>query len=231
MEIMTLPDVFAPRSDSWLLADVVAADPAVPGADVLDLCTGSGIVAVAAALAGGRVTAVDLSAQALENVLLNASNAGATVHVRCGHLFEPIGGQRFDVIVSNPPYVPSPTDALPTTGPERAWAAGRSGRAVLDEIIPGALDHLTPDGVLLTVHSSLIGEARTIEQLDAAGFATVEVVERCRGPLGPLMKEQQRAGTVAPTAEEEDVLVIRAVAPSTSAAGPRGRAAESGVAS
>jgi release factor glutamine methyltransferase len=228
MEIMTMPDVFAPRSDSWLLADAVAADPAVPGATVLDLCTGSGIVAVAAALAGGRVTAVDVSEEALENVLLNASSAGASLRVRCGSLFEPVGSERFDVIVSNPPYVPSVTDALPASGPERAWAAGRSGRLVLDEIISGALDHLAPAGVLLIVHSSLIGEARTIEQLDAAGFATVDVVERSSGPLGPLMKEQQRAGTVPATAQEEDVIVVRAVAPATDTTGAGRRADENG---
>jgi len=213
MEIVTLPDVFAPRSDSWLLADAVADDPAVRGGSVLDLCTGSGVVAIAAALAGGRVTAVDVSPQALDNVLVNARNVGATVQVRCGSLFEPVGSERFDVIVSNPPYVPSVDDTLPSDGPERAWSAGRSGRLVLDEIIAGALDHLTPSGVLLIVHSSLIGEDRTLEQLVAAGFATVEVVERCRGPLGPLMKEQQRAGTVLRTAQEEDVIVVRAVAP------------------
>ena len=76
-------------------------------------------------------------------------------------------GERFDAIVSNPPYVPAPTDELPARGPARAWDAGRDGRALLDRICAQAPDHLRPGGVLLVVHSSLLGYERTAELLSA----------------------------------------------------------------
>ncbi len=59
MRILSPPGVFRPRSDTWMLARLIARDPRLPGSDVLDLCTGSGALAIASARAGAsRVTAV-----------------------------------------------------------------------------------------------------------------------------------------------------------------------------
>ena len=101
-----------------------------------------------------------------------------------GSLFEPVAHERFDCIVSNPPYVPSTSDDLPATGASRAWEAGRDGRALLDRIIDEAPEHLRPGGVLLLTHSTLIGERETLERLRAAGLHA-EVVERRRGAARP----------------------------------------------
>src|SRR5687767_636669 len=158
-----MPGVFRPISDTWLLADALDREALPPGARVLDLCSGSGALAVRAALAGPReVTAVDVSRRAVAAIRLNAALNGVKVRARRGDLLGAVAGERFDAIVSNPPYVPAPSDELPARGPERAWDAGRDGRALLDRICAAAPDHLRPGGVVLLVHSSLLGVERSL---------------------------------------------------------------------
>ncbi|MCU1370994.1 MAG: methylase [Ilumatobacteraceae bacterium] len=217
MDLITLPGVFRPISDSQMLADAVGREPIRPGSRSLDLCTGSGIVAIAAAQAGCDATAVDVSRRALATTALNARRNGQRVHVRRGHLFEPVADRRFHLITSNPPYVPSPTDDLPRHGRSRAWVAGRDGRTVIDEICAEAAAHLLPGGVVMVVHSSLCDEEATIARLRASGLVDACVTERDRGPLGPLMREQQALGTIPSDVDEEDVVIIRATAPGTAA--------------
>lgn len=192
------------------MLDRALGEEDLSGASVLDLCTGSGLLAIAAARAGAAATAVDVSRRAVLTVRLNARLNGVRVTAVRGRLFEPLGSARFDVIVSNPPYVPSPQEELPRRGPSRAWAAGRDGRAVLDEICDHAARHLRPGGVLLLTHSSLIGEDITVDRLAAAGLGEIQVVARQPGPLGPLMRAQQRQGTVPSGIVEEEVVIVRA---------------------
>jgi release factor glutamine methyltransferase len=212
MDLLTPPGVFHPISDSWLLAEAAKAE--CRGAcSVLDLCTGTGVVALAAAEAGARVTAVDVSRLALATAWLNGRRLRTPIRVRHGRTFGPVQGERFDLITSNPPYVPSTEDDVPTRGLRRAWAAGRDGRIVLDEICDGAADHLRPGGSILLVHSSLIGDDLTVRRLQDAGLDDVRILERHRGPLGPLMREQQALGNIPADVDEEDVVVIRGTAP------------------
>lgn len=213
MDLLRLPGVFAPISDSWMLADAMRREGLGPDDRVLDLCTGTGVLALAAAESGADVTAVDVSRRAVATVWLNARRQRAHVRVRRGRLFEPVAEDRFDLIVSNPPYVPSTDEELPRSGASRAWAAGRDGRRVLDQLCDEAPAHLTPHGRVLVVHSSLIDQDATVERLRRAGLVDVSVVERRRGPLGPLMREQQRSGTIGVEITQEDVVIVRAVAP------------------
>ncbi len=213
MRLVAVPGVFRPISDTWLLADALDREPLPPAARVLDLCSGSGALAVRAALAGRReVTAVDVSRRAVAAIRLNAAVNGVRVRARRGDLLAAVPGERFDAIVSNPPYVPAPTDALPTRGPERAWDAGRDGRALLDRICAAAPDHLRPGGVVLLVHSSLLGVERSLEALRAGGLEA-SVAAREHGPLGPLMNGRrahlEAQGLLEPGAAEEVVVVVR----------------------
>jgi release factor glutamine methyltransferase len=227
--LIRLPGVFRPRSDTWMLArELVAALPAAgaPGPpgdpdaarpSVLELCTGSGAVALEAAGAGAEVTAVDVSRRSVATVLLNARLRGLRVRALRGNLFEPVRGQRFDLIATNPPYVPAADDTLPTSGPERAWDAGRDGRALIDPICDAAADHLRPGGALLMIHSSLCGTDETVARLSATGLE-VDVPVRSRGPLGPLMlarvEQLEASGALKPGEREEELVIVRARSPS-----------------
>lgn len=200
-----------------MLAHLVGREQRVPGSDVLDVCTGSGVIAVAAARGGARsVTAVDLSRRAVLAARLNAALNRARLEPVRGSLFEAVPGRGFDVIAANPPYLPAETHELPERGPRRAWEAGRDGRVLLDQIIAGAPGHLRPGGVLWLVHSSLCGVDETLTRLEAAGLDPV-VAESRRGPLGPLVAaragELEARGLLAGGEREEDVVAIRATAP------------------
>jgi ribosomal protein L3 glutamine methyltransferase len=124
---------------------------------VLDLCTGSGCLAVLAALRfpNAAVDAVDISMDALavaaRNVAAHRLEERITLHE--GDLFDPIGGARYDLIVSNPPYVDAAgMAALPPEcrhEPPLALDGGPDGIAVVRRIIDNAPRHLTADGGLL----------------------------------------------------------------------------------
>lgn len=211
MRLLTLPGVFAPISDSRLLADALEREPLPAGARVLDLCAGSGLLALTAARRGWRASAVDVSRRAVATVRLNAALRGLRVRARRGWLFEPVAGERFDLIVANPPYVPAEDDALPERGARRAWDAGRDGRAVLDAILDAAPAHLRPGGALLVTHSSIIGTDVTRHRLERGGLRS-EVVDARIGPLGPLMRDRapllERRGLLPAGVREEAVVVI-----------------------
>ncbi len=213
MRLVVPPGVFRPISDTWLLAEALDREPLPPGARVLDLCSGSGALAVRAALAGRReVTAVDVSRRAAAAIRLNAALNGVRVRARRGDLLTAVADERFDAIVSNPPYVPAPSDTPPTRGPERAWDAGRDGRALLDRICAAAPAHLEPGGVLLLVQSSLLGVEPTLDALRAGGLEA-SVAAREPGPLGPLMNGRRALledrGLLPHGAREEVVVVVR----------------------
>jgi release factor glutamine methyltransferase len=213
VRLVTPPGVFRPISDTWLLADALDRERLQAEARVLDLCSGSGALAIRAALGGAReVTAIDVSRRSVATIRLNAALNRVRVRALRGDLFAPVDGERFDAIVSNPPYVPALHDGTPR-GLSRAWNAGRNGRALLGRICAEAPAHLNEGGVLLLVHSSLLGERATLESLQAHGLHA-DVAAREHGPLGPLMTARrahlEAAGLLAPGQDHEDVLVIRA---------------------
>ena len=151
--------VLIPRSP---IAELVEAgfepwlDPARIGT-VLDLCTGSGCIAVACALAlpEARVDAADLSEEALAVAEINVRRHGVEGQVELIHsdLFTALAGHRYDVIVSNPPYVDAEDMAtLPAEyryEPERALAAGQDGLDLVMLMLEQAADHLNPGGILV----------------------------------------------------------------------------------
>ena len=199
--ITPLPGVFHPRSDTWLLADVVRRQDALRGADVLEVGTGSGAIAVAAAKGGaGRVTVVDVSRRALATAWLNARINGVRVVPRRGDLFAPVSEQRFDIVVSNPPYLPS--RGIPARGAARAWEGGVDGRSILERICSNVAQHLNPRGTVLLVHSSVNGVSRTLDALQEAGLRA-DVIARERGSVGPLLAERM------PELDEEEICVVR----------------------
>ena len=213
MRLLPLPGVFQPPSDSYMLADQLRRERLGPGVRVLDLCTGSGHLAIVAALAGASTVAVDVSRRAVLSVRLNAVLNGVRVKALRGDLFAPVADRRFDVIVSNPPYLPHPDEELPERGLARAIDAGPRGRAFLDRICARVGEHLTAGGVLLLVHSSVCGEAETLEALAARGLQA-EVAYRHRGSLGPVLRARAdwlRSQGLLLEGDQEEVIVFRAI--------------------
>jgi ribosomal protein L3 glutamine methyltransferase len=125
--------------------------------NVLDLCTGSGCLAILASrnFPNARIDAVDISRDALEVAARNIADFGLEdwVMLHCGDLFGPIGGRRYDLIISNPPYVDAEGMAgLPRecrAEPKLAFDGGADGLTVIRRILSEAGRHLTPEGGLL----------------------------------------------------------------------------------
>lgn len=213
MRLLSIPGVFEPHSDSLLLASCLEREPRLPGASVLDLCTGSGLLAIDAARRGAReVTAVDVSRRAVIAARMNARLNGVRVRALRGDLFGPVAGRQFDLIVSNPPYLPSENPQLPGRGAARAWEGGVDGRAFIDRICREALAHIAPGGVLLLLQSSLAADTTTASELTSRGFE-VTVAARHRGPLGTLGRARARMlrdrGLIAEE-DAEEIVILRA---------------------
>jgi release factor glutamine methyltransferase len=206
-----------------LLAEAVAAED-VDGARVMDLCTGSGFVAVAAARAGAaEVVAIDVSRRAVLAARLNLLTAGPRTLVRRGDLFGADPGGLYDLIVSNPPYVPSENAELPTRGVARAWDGGHDGRIVVDRICREAPRRLRPGGRMLMVHSQVTDHERTIEMLEREGLEA-SVVARRDVPFGPVMAGREKwlrdVRLIDEGPQVEQLVVIRAVSPGEPLVGP-----------
>ncbi len=157
--------VIVPRSylGEMMMTGALTQDGAGPIPDpfevtrVLDLCTGSGCLAILAAMAypNAAVDAVDLSKDALEVAKLNVADHEMEdrVHLVAGDLFKPLAGRRYDLIVANPPYVArAEVDAFPAeyrAEPVMAHLGGADGLDIVRRILAEAGDHLTPEGGLV----------------------------------------------------------------------------------
>ncbi|WP_261717417.1 HemK2/MTQ2 family protein methyltransferase [Streptomyces sp. FZ201] len=202
--------VYRPQTDTRLLGRALRRERVTSGTEVLDLGTGSGVLAVEAARLGGRVTAVDISWRGLLTAWSNALLNGLTLRVRHGDLAAAVPGRRFDLVISNPPYVPAP-GPVPPKGPARAWDAGDNGRRFIDRICDTAPTLLRPDGTLLMVHSHLCGIDTTLTRLERAGLRA-RVVDRTSLPYGPVLRSRLgwlREQHLADADTTEELVVIR----------------------
>jgi release factor glutamine methyltransferase len=212
--IVRLPGVYPPQHDTSLLSDALLFEPLTAASRVLDLCSGTGALSVAARRAGaGHVVAVDISRRAQLNTWLNAAVNRKRVDARRGDLTDAVDGELFDLIISNPPYVPAWEDALPTAGIARAWDAGKDGRGVLDRIASSAPDHVVPGGTLLLLQSALCGVDKTAAILEEFGMH-VEVSARRSIPFGPVLAGRrmmlESRGLITADEDTEQLVVIRA---------------------
>lgn len=208
------PGVYRAQSDTTMLARTATEGGYARDRDVLDMCTGSGALALAAWQAGAAsVTAVDVSWRSVAATWLNCRVRRAPVKVHQGDLFAPVAGRRFGLILANPPYVPAPATAPPRHGIGRCWDAGLDGRLLLNRICDAAGAHLTDDGVLLMVHSSVCDAELTVERLGRSGMAG-QVLERGRVPFGPVMRARAELlaerGLIQPGENIEELVVIEA---------------------
>lgn len=177
------PHVLVPRHETELLVELALERiPAGRHARVADLGTGSGAIALALAAArpNARVVAVDSSEAALRVAADNARALGlSNVELRRGDWFEPLAGEHYALVVSNPPYLAEDDPHLDATDlrhePRAALASGADGLDALRILVAGALAHLEPGGAMLVEHGADQGAAlRAL--FDAAGYVRVGTV-------------------------------------------------------
>ncbi|MCP3804384.1 methyltransferase [Allokutzneria sp. A3M-2-11 16] len=206
--------VYLPQDDTALLVDAMLVAPLPAGARVLDIGTGSGVLARAAADAGAaEVTAIDVSWRALVTAFVNTRLSGRRVRLRHGDIRKCLSDRHFDVVLANPPYVPCGHGEPGRHAPARAWDAGDDGRALLDPLCDRAPGLLSPKGMMLMVHSALCGPEKTLLRLREAGLKAA-IVARGRCPFGPVMRSRaswlEHKGLIEPGQRDEELVVIRA---------------------
>ncbi len=158
------------------------------GLKILDLCTGSGCLALALAkeIRSSDVLGTDISDGALRYASINAKiNSIANVTFKKGDLYEPVYGSKFDIIVSNPPYIEG--SEITNLSPEiRTWEpvvaldGGEDGLRFYRELLPRSLDYLTENGSLIIELGQ--GQASSVVKIaEGAGLKTVSLIKDYAG--------------------------------------------------
>ena len=167
------PAVLIPRPETEELAEKVIEEVRSRGGGrVLDLCTGSGAIAIAVAKnSPAEVTATDVSEAACTVARANAAGAGVSVKVLAGDMFAPVAEEKFDVIVSNPPYIPHGDiaglqDKVKKFEPLAALDGGEDGLDFYRTIAREGAERLTEGGVIFLEFGE--GQADAVKELFAA---------------------------------------------------------------
>jgi release factor glutamine methyltransferase len=179
LPLRVTPAVLVPRPETELLVERALALRAAPIARVAELGTGCGAIALAllSERPRWRVTATDLSSRALAVARANAAHlALESIDFRRGSWFEPLAGERFDLILSNPPYIASGDPALADPAlahePRLALTPGADALACLRAIAREAPRHLEAGGWLLLEHGATQAAA-VRNELVLAGLRSV----------------------------------------------------------
>ena len=161
-------NVYNPAEDSYLLADNLEIRE---GQSVLEIGTGSGIVAMYASRLTDRITVTDINFDACELARRNFMDNGIeNIEILFGNLFEPVKERKFDVILFNTPYLPTEDDDVIDDTINYAFDGGVNGRKVIDLFLNEVGNHLNDGGIVQLIQSSLSGNQETLSMLDELGF-------------------------------------------------------------
>jgi release factor glutamine methyltransferase len=166
--INTDDNVYVPAEDSYLLADNLEIKK---GQSVLEIGTGSGIVAMYASRLTDDITVTDINFDACELARKNfAENGIENIEILWGNLFEVVENRKFDVILFNTPYLPTEDDEVLDNTINYAFDGGLNGRKVIDLFLNEVGNHLNDGGIVQMIQSSLSGNDETLARLDEMGF-------------------------------------------------------------
>jgi release factor glutamine methyltransferase len=140
------------------------------GERVLELGAGLGLAAVLAARAGASVVATDIVPEAVAAIAANAALNAVSVDARLGDCYAPVAGERFDLVASNAPQMPTPPARERGDAAAAADNGGRDGWAILDRVIAGAPAHLRPGGRLMFTIFGFLGRKSAFAKLEAVGL-------------------------------------------------------------
>ena len=166
--INTHENVYVPAEDSYLLAENLEVEN---GKSVLEIGTGSGIVAMYASKLTDKVTAPDINFDAIQLAESNfKANNIDNVELLFGNLFEPVKDRKFDVILFNTPYLPTEEGEVIEDNLNYAFDGGLNGRKVIDLFLNEVKNHLNDGGIVQLIQSSLSDNDETLNKLDELGF-------------------------------------------------------------
>ncbi len=166
--INTDDNVYIPAEDSYLLADNLEIKE---GQSVLEIGTGSGIVAMYASRLTDRITVTDINFDACLLAEKNFRDNGIeNIEILFGNLFEPVENRKFDVILFNTPYLPTDEDDVIDDTINYAFDGGLNGRKVIDLFLNEVKNHLNDGGIVQMIQSSLSGNDETLNKFDEMGF-------------------------------------------------------------
>jgi release factor glutamine methyltransferase len=190
IHIKTDRDVYEPAADTELLVRSIRLRE---GDRVLDIGTGTGLVAIHCAKHGGLVTATDICGPALDLARENMAENAVEVDLREGDMFDPVQGT-FDVIIFNPPYLPTAPEDLTDSPLDTALDGGPDGNEVTCKFLAQLPEHLAEEGRAYLVISSLqdtegidrellsLGLASRLRGSEKFDFETISVLEIRRPP-------------------------------------------------
>lgn len=194
-QLLVSADTLVPRPDTELLVELTLGLSVAPDARVVDLGTGTGAIALALKFERPQwmITATDIHDPTLQVARHNGSAQGLQIDFVCSDWFAQLEGQRFHIVVSNPPYIEDNDEHLQGVGvryePRRALVSGRDGLDAIRHIVSVTEAYMEPGGWLLLEHGYKQGEA-VRELLRQASFENVEthqdLADRDRVTLGRL---------------------------------------------
>lgn len=169
--------VYEPSDDTFLLIDNLMVND---GDFVLEIGTGTGLVAMIASQQAKKIIATDVSSLALkcasQNIKLN--DLTSKIELREGQLFEPIHpNERFDVILINPPYLPADSLEIDDTLTQ-SWSSGKDGRTIIDEFLQYFDNYLKKHGRVQLIQSSLSMPEETIRAINKKGMKIEKISEK-----------------------------------------------------
>jgi release factor glutamine methyltransferase len=162
------PNVYEPAEDTFILLENLRVERSDR---VLEIGTGTGIIAIKASMNSRMVVATDINPYAIECATENIiANKSFNIEIRKGNLFEPVKGEKFDLILFNTPYLPTDDKEKINDELNAAWDGGVDGRMLIDRFIEGLPHYFNQGGIVQMVQSSLSDVNMTLKKLENLGF-------------------------------------------------------------